>query len=97
MSIDPNKVFVGNVHFDTTEEELEGHFADVGEVVSVSIPKDRETGRGRGFAFVEFENEAQADRALDVMNGTILRERDLRISRANNRESAPGEPKKRAG
>jgi RNA recognition motif-containing protein len=57
-----NKLYVGNLPFSTTEEDLRGMFAQAGTVVSVSLIKDRDSGRSRGFAFVEFSSQAEAEK-----------------------------------
>ena len=58
------KLYVGNLPFDTNEADLESHFAQAGAVASVSVMRDRETGRARGFAFVEMATEAEAQAAI---------------------------------
>lgn len=65
-------IYVGNLSYDVTQEDLTEVFAEYGTVTRVSVPKDRETGRPRGFAFVEMEsesNETNAIETLDVLNG----------------------------
>ncbi|HEY9776509.1 MAG TPA: RNA-binding protein [Planktothrix sp.] len=75
-----NKLFVGNLSFKTTQESLQELFAQHGEVVSVAIPQDRETGRPRGFAFVEMANQAGAEAAIKGMNGRNVDGRDIAVS-----------------
>lgn len=82
-----DKVFVGNLAFDTTEEDIHAHFASVGEVGIIKVVRDRETGRSRGFAFVEVENAAQA---IEAFNGKELGERTLKVDHAKEREERPG-------
>jgi cold-inducible RNA-binding protein len=86
-------VFVGNLSFDVTRDELIQAFSAAGKVVDAKVPTDRETGRPRGFAFVEFENEDAASRSISLMNGKDLKGRPLRVNEAENRPPrAPGSP-----
>jgi len=85
------KVFVGNLSFDVSRDELLEAFAAAGKVVDAKVPTDRETGRPRGFAFVEFEDEDGARRCIEQMNGQDLKGRPLRINAAEDRPPrAPG-------
>jgi RNA recognition motif-containing protein len=85
------KVFVGNLSFDVTREELIQVFNEVGSVVDAKVPTDRDTGRPRGFAFVEFEDEEGARRCIEQMNGRDLGGRSLRVNEAEDRPPrAPG-------
>ena len=85
------KVFVGNLSFDVTRDELLEAFAAAGKVVDAKVPTDRETGRPRGFAFVEFEDEEAVQRCISLMNGAPLKGRPLRVSEAEDRPPrAPG-------
>lgn len=78
------KMYVGNLAFQSTEEDIQKLFSEYGEVVSVNLITDRETGRSRGFAFVEMPaNEAQA--AMDSLDGTELDGRSLRVNEAKPR------------
>jgi RNA recognition motif-containing protein len=78
-------VFVGNLSFDTVSEQVQELFAQVGEVVSVSIPTDRDNGRARGFAFVELATPEQAAAAIEKLNGYELGGRVLRVNEASDR------------
>jgi len=80
---------VGNLSFDVTREELIEAFAAAGRVVDAKVPTDRETGRPRGFAFVEFESEDAARRCIEQLNGRDLKGRALRINEAENRPPRP--------
>ena len=80
-----NKVFVGNLSFDVTKEELVEAFAAVGRVVDAKVPTDRETGRPRGFAFVEFESDEAAEKCIAHMNGRDLKGRAIRVNAAEDR------------
>ena len=84
------KVFVGNLNFDTTAEEVESLFAQAGEIVGVSVPTDRTTGRPRGFAFVEYTNPDDAAAAIERFSGYELGGRKLRVDEAGERPGAGG-------
>lgn len=75
------KIFIGNLSFQTTENDLADLFAQVGQVDSVSIITDRMTGRSKGFGFIEMENE-QADAAIARFNGAELSGRKLTVNEA---------------
>ncbi len=82
-----SKIFVGNISYHTTEESLREVFESAGHsVVSVRIITDRETGRSRGFGFVEFGSEADARSALDELNGRNVDGRPLRLDLAQERQ-----------
>jgi cold-inducible RNA-binding protein len=82
-------VFVGNLSFDVTRDELIEAFAAAGKVVDAKVPTDRETGRPRGFAFVEFETDEGAQKCIELMNGRDLKGRPLRVNEAENRPPRP--------
>lgn len=84
-----NKLFVGNLSFKTTEAQLEEAFSKSGTVVSVAIPTDRETGRKRGFGFVEMETKEMADAAVKDFNGQSLDGRQIVVNESKPRETAP--------
>lgn len=81
----PSKVFVGNLDFKTTKDEVQALFTQVGAVRDVFLPNDRETGRPRGFAFVEYENDEDAAKAIEKFNGYQLSGRALRVNAAEDR------------
>jgi cold-inducible RNA-binding protein len=83
------KIYVGNLPFTTTDAELRTLFAAHGTVESVSLPTDRETGRPRGFAFVEM-SQADASRAIQNLNGKDLGGRPLRVNEAQDRPRTGG-------
>jgi cold-inducible RNA-binding protein len=85
-------VFVGNLSFDVTREELIEAFGAAGKVVDAKLPTDRETGRPRGFAFVEFESDESAEKSIELLNGKTLRGRPIRVNEADNRPPRPGGP-----
>ena len=76
------KLFVGNLSYDTTEDQLRALFADVGPVVSVALITDRVTGQARGFGFVEMENEQAARDAIQRLNGREVNQRNITVSEA---------------
>ncbi len=85
-----SKVFVGNLDYNTRKEEVQGLFAQVGEIRDVFLPTDRETGRPRGFAFVEFANDEDAAKAIEKFNGYQLGGRALRVNAAEDRPRGAG-------
>jgi cold-inducible RNA-binding protein len=91
------RLYVGNLPFNVTEEALREHFSTVGPLSYLSIPTDRETGKQRGFAFVEFKDRAQADEAIRRFNNQSFQGRSLSVSEArarndNRRAAAPSRP-----
>jgi RNA recognition motif-containing protein len=90
----PVRLFVGNLPYDITEEELREFFSRVGPLAQVFIPVDRDTGKRRGFAFVEFEERSQAEEAVRQLNGQQLRSRAISVNEARPKEAgfrpAPG-------
>lgn len=84
------KIYIGNLSFDTTEEGLEATFAPFGAAQSVSIIRDRQTGRSRGFGFVEMDNDEEASAAIAGLNGTELDERTLTVNEARPRVDGGG-------
>jgi RNA recognition motif-containing protein len=79
-------IYVGNLSYEVTEEDLSNVFAEYGTVKRVQLPTDRETGRVRGFAFVEMETEAQETAAIDSLDGAEWMGRDLKVNKAKPRE-----------
>ena len=84
------KVFVGNLSFDTTQAEVEQLFAEAGTVVKVTLPTDRDTGRPRGFAFVEFGSSEGVAAAIEKFDGKDLNGRSLRVNQALERQAGGG-------
>jgi RNA recognition motif-containing protein len=84
-----NRLFVGNMPFRMTRDELYDLFAQVGAVTSVHIPTDRETGRPRGFGFVEMEDPTSVDQAVQMFNGYSVEGRALVVNQARPREARP--------
>ena len=83
------KIYVGNLPFNATEAEVTKLFAEYGEVVSVALPTDRETGRPRGFGFVEMADEG-AKQAINALNGKDFGGRALNVNEAKPREAGGG-------
>ena len=81
------RLFVGGIPFATTEEELRAFFAQAGNVVSAQIVKDRMTGRSRGFGFVEYGSDEEANAAVAKLNGAELGGRKLAVSTARPRDN----------
>src|SRR2546426_462121 len=83
------RLFVGNLPYDATEVEIREHFSSVGNLSYVSIPLDRETGKKRGFAFVEFVNAEQAQEAIRQFNNQPFKGRSLAVNEARARDASP--------
>ena len=79
-------IYVGNLSYQATEDDLRSVFADYGTVKRVVLPTDRETGRMRGFAFVEMTDDAQEDSAISELDGAEWMGRQLRVNKARPRE-----------
>ena len=82
-------IFVGNLDFHTTEEELRQAFEPHGQIDKVSIMTERETGRSRGFAFVEMTNAEEGDKAITALNGSQIGTRTVNVNEARPREERP--------
>jgi RNA recognition motif-containing protein len=79
-------VYVGNLSYEVTEEALNAVFAEYGTVKRVQLPTDRETGRPRGFGFVEMSTDAEELAAIDALDGAEWMGRDLRVNKAKPKE-----------
>src|SRR5437870_2508499 len=84
------RIYCGNLSFQATEDDVRGLFAPHGEVTDVHVVMDRETGRSRGFAFVEMSNEAQAKAAITALDGFRHQDRNLKVNEAQPREERGG-------
>ena len=82
-------LFIGNLAYSTTDDSLKAHFAELGEVSSARVVTDRETGRSRGFGFVEFADEANNQTAVDQLDGKTLDGREIKVTLAQPKESRP--------
>ena len=85
-----NKLFVGNLSFNTTENDLQDAFAAHGTVLEANLMMDRATGRPRGFAFVTMGTDEEAQKALSTMNGASMDGRNLTVNVARPREERSG-------
>lgn len=81
-------VYVGNLSYDVTREDLERVFSEYGEVSRVSLPTDRETGRPRGFAFVDMAVETEEDSVIEALDGAEWMGREMRVNKARPRDNA---------
>ncbi|MBR8838756.1 MAG: RNA-binding protein [Stigonema ocellatum SAG 48.90 = DSM 106950] len=79
-------VYVGNLSYEVTEDNLQAVFAEYGTVKQIKLPTDRETGQLRGFAFVEMNTEDEETAAIDALNGCEWMGRDLKVNKARPRE-----------
>jgi len=84
-------IYVGNLPFEATEEDLKASFSNYGEVSTAKVITDRETGRSRGFGFVEMSNSSEAEAAIKGMNGNDLKGRALTVNEARPREQSGGQ------
>jgi cold-inducible RNA-binding protein len=84
------KLFVGNLSYSTTEDQLRDAFAAYGQVDTVSVITDRDTGQPRGFAFVEMANRNEAETAISVLNGRELNGRALNVNEARPKPQGGG-------
>src|SRR5713101_8078648 len=85
-----SKVFVGNLDFNTSRDEVQSLFSQIGTIRDVFLPTDRDSGRPGGFAFVEFESEDDAQKAIERFNGYELGGRPLRVNAAEDRPRSGG-------
>jgi cold-inducible RNA-binding protein len=84
------KLYVGNLSFGTMEDDLQRLFSQVGSVESIAMVTDRDTGRSRGFAFVEMSSQSEGEAAIAKFNGSELDGRSLTVSEARPRETSGG-------
>jgi RNA recognition motif-containing protein len=83
-------IYVGNLSFEASEDDIRGLFAPFGQVSSVSLIKDKFTGQSRGFGFVEMPNMGEAQKAIQGLNGKDFKSRALTVNAARPREERPG-------
>lgn len=83
------KLYVGNLSYQTTAETLRAAFAEAGNVSNVELIKDRDTGTSRGFAFVTMASQEDASKAISMMNGRSVDDRELKVNTAKEREERP--------
>jgi len=82
------KLYVGNLPFSTTEEEIRALFAEAGQVATVDLIKDRDTGNSKGFAFVTMGSQSEAEKAISMYNGYSLGNREMKVNPARPREDS---------
>ncbi|HEY9768293.1 MAG TPA: RNA-binding protein [Coleofasciculaceae cyanobacterium] len=80
-------IYVGNLNYEVSQEDLSEVFAEYGKVKRVHLPTDRETGRKRGFGFVEMETEAEEDKAIETLDGAEWMGREIKVNKARPREN----------
>ncbi|NJL83461.1 MAG: RNA-binding protein [Chloroflexaceae bacterium] len=86
-------IYVGNLSYSVTQDDLIAVFTEYGRVERVTLPTDRDTGRIRGFAFVEMETEAMETAAIEALDGAEWMGRDLKVNKAKPREQRSGGPR----
>ena len=86
-------IYVGNLSWQLSEDDLNTKFAEFGDVDSAKIITDRETGRSKGFGFVEMPNQAEAEKAIEELNGHELDGRALKVNESKPREDRPRRPR----
>ncbi len=79
-------IYVGNLHYDVTGEELKEIFEEYGEVETAKVITDKYSGRSKGFGFVEMKNDNEALKSIDELNGTDIKGRNIKVSQARPRE-----------
>ncbi len=79
-------MYIGNLAFGVTEEELKELFSAYGEVASVSLVKDRFSGQSKGFGFIEMPNNSEADTAIKALNKSMLKGRDIKVNQAEQKK-----------
>ena len=84
------KIYVGNLSFDITEDEIEAEFGTYGKVESIAIPSDKISGRPRGFAFVEMSSKSEAEAAITGLNGKTLKDRTIVVNESRPRTDNRG-------
>ena len=84
------KIYVGNLNYTSTKEQLQEHFAQFGGISEVALPEDKFTGKPRGFAFITFNSPADAQKACDLANGQEFSGRTLKVNLAQERERTGG-------
>jgi len=82
-------IYVGNLPYNVTEEELKEAFSEFGEVSSVNVIMDKYSGQSKGFGFVEMENNSEAEEAIKALNESSLKGRDIKVNQAKPRDKRP--------
>ncbi len=86
-------IYVGNLSYGVTEDEMGELFAEYGEVSTVNIITDKYTGQSKGFGFVEMAKQADAEEAIKALNGSLVKGRNLKVNQARPREERPRRPR----
>ncbi len=86
-------MYVGNLSYSVTEDDLKALFSEFGKVESVNIIKDKFSGRSKGFGFAEMPDNSEADKAIKALNGTNLKERDIKVNQAKPRSDRSRKPR----
>ena len=86
-------LYVGNLPYSTSEDDLRQAFAEFGDVTSVNVITDRETGQSKGFGFVEMADNAGGDAAIKALNGTAMGGRNIKVNEARPRNDRPRNPR----
>ena len=84
------KLYVGNLPYSATQDSLEKTFGEIGEVNSVNLITDRDSGQSKGFAFVEMTRDADADKAIHDLDGTMMDEREIKVNEAKPKRAGGG-------
>ncbi|WP_423127413.1 RNA recognition motif domain-containing protein [Gaoshiqia sp. Z1-71] len=87
-------IYVGNLNYNLKESDLEELFSQFGEVISVKIVKDQETGRAKGFGFVEMADESEGAQAIEKLDGADVRGRNIKVNQANPKAPRGGRPER---
>lgn len=82
-------IYVGNLAYESTEDELREIFGAFGPVTNVNIISDKESGRSKGFGFIEMENQPDGEKAIAELNGSNVKERELKVNEARPKEDKP--------
>ena len=90
-------LFIGNLSFQTTESDLRALFEPFGQITRVHLATDRETGRARGFGFIEMANDAEAAKAIAALDGKDLGGRNIKVNEARPKERSAGAPRGNSG
>ncbi|MGK7876277.1 MAG: RNA recognition motif domain-containing protein [Xenococcaceae cyanobacterium] len=90
-------IYVGNLSYEVTQDDLTNVFAEYGTVKRVYLPTDRETGRMRGFGFVEMETEAEEANAIEMLDGAQWMGRNIKVNKARPRETGGGGNRRNSG
>ena len=82
-------IYVGNLAYSVTEDDLRSAFQDFGEITSINIIKDKFSGQSKGFGFVEMPNNSEADKAIKSLNGALLKGRPIKVNQAKPQSDRP--------